>query len=1107
MEQLGPVSDAPIQGEVEGGRIQRQTMVRSVSHQDSLGRSAYPPEIQLNRQSLARSSDCLADRQELIGMAGSQDNLGGFRGGEGVSKPFVDGGGPRSFGDGGMPKNYAGEHFKQPGEGMTAAKESLANVRMPFPPIPKLDQFPAQFGAGLPPQFAGGTQGVQYGGGTPLHQYELEGAHSGQYGGGHLPTPSSHFQFQQSQHYQEMTPSFSGGDGHQDQGWRLPQYKRRDGNPSTYHTNNLVNTQTTWTRPDQQEKWRQMGAPLAQSMGPPLHHPVYPGGLGPMGGMGMVGWQERERYGRDDCGSGMSRESSRDDINSECEQQFEYEQRFRVDRRKLEMMMTNSPEFGEAAAEFFERIGAETDTCVIWPSRLKIGAKSKKDPHIRVGGQEEGVKRAKLLITEVLDTTTNSRVTMKMDVSYTDHSHIIGKGGNTIRRVMAETNCHIHFPDSNRSNPNEKSNQVSIAGEMAGVERARARVRELTPLLFNFDLPIVPSFQAAPDTNSPYLRAIQDQYNIQIMFRQKQKNFHTTTVVVKGCEWECSRVKEATLLLMDHLCTGLAGSVPVVMTMEISPQHHSTVLGKGNINLKIIMQRTNTTIIFPDAGDPNIPPIKKGSVTISGAIHNVYLARQLLLGSLPIVMMFDLPESLQVEESVISKLQDDQDVTISIKPKARQTNKSCIVKTQERNSAGLYLARHLLLQLDRQEETLVRAEIPETYKVPMSGSSSNFVMATMPANRGPYLNINTHLANITSASPMSPSYMPLTPVYTPSLARPPSPWQMPPPPPSTPVSGLGGLPPNHPYLQDYAMLVLNNITRLQQQQDEHVSGSRTNGQYGGQSVSPTPSQSGGNNHAVSAHGSSGMGSSLHSSPLRLRSPHRQGRSPRNSSPVNPSGNLTANLHKMDMTTGSSGIGGVSSVTDKNNSSMSQDLSVLLSEMSVGVDRRAPGCEKKVVQIATADYEHKKLLATKAMQHKPMGEPRTPNSVWSGLGFSSSMPEAVIREKLAQEHARARQQREKEVASNSDWFGQSNAYDSLLSAPTEDVNGMADELACLLANQGLSKYTDVFLRHEIDLPTFATLTDEELKEIGIPTFGARKKLLILAKETRKKFGHQ
>ena len=35
------------------------------------------------------------------------------------------------------------------------------------------------------------------------------------------------------------------------------------------------------------------------------------------------------------------------------------------------------------------------------------------------------VRSAKMMITEVLDTSTNSRVTMKMDVSYTDHSHIM----------------------------------------------------------------------------------------------------------------------------------------------------------------------------------------------------------------------------------------------------------------------------------------------------------------------------------------------------------------------------------------------------------------------------------------------------------------------------------------------------------------------------------------------------------------------------------------------------------------------------------------------------------------------------------------------------------
>ena len=68
---------------------------------------------------------------------------------------------------------------------------------------------------------------------------------------------------------------------------------------------------------------------------------------------------------------------------------------------------------------------------------------------------------------------------------------------------------------------------------MEGVERARARVRELTPLIFSFDLPIVSSVDVNLDPNDPFLRAIQDQYNIQLMFRQKQKNFHTTMAVVK----------------------------------------------------------------------------------------------------------------------------------------------------------------------------------------------------------------------------------------------------------------------------------------------------------------------------------------------------------------------------------------------------------------------------------------------------------------------------------------------------------------------------------------------------------------------------------------------
>ena len=66
-----------------------------------------------------------------------------------------------------------------------------------------------------------------------------------------------------------------------------------------------------------------------------------------------------------------------------------------------------------------------------------------------------------------------------------------------------------------------------FAGEMEGVEKARARVRELTPLIFTFDLPIVSSVDINLDPNDPFLRAIQDQYNIQVRLIFYWKFFDT----------------------------------------------------------------------------------------------------------------------------------------------------------------------------------------------------------------------------------------------------------------------------------------------------------------------------------------------------------------------------------------------------------------------------------------------------------------------------------------------------------------------------------------------------------------------------------------------------
>lgn len=70
---------------------------------------------------------------------------------------------------------------------------------------------------------------------------------------------------------------------------------------------------------------------------------------------------------------------------------------------------------------------------------------------------------------------------------------------------------------------------------------------------------------------------------------------------------------------------------------------------------------------------------------------------------------------------------------------------------------------------------------------------------------------------------------------------------------------------------------------------------------------------------------------------------------------------------------------------------------MLSDLTVS-DRRAPGCEKKSLEMAVQqnlvpfDYEQKKLLATKAIQTKPAtNDYRVPTSAWSGYGLSQTIP--------------------------------------------------------------------------------------------------------------------
>ncbi|KAL5239743.1 hypothetical protein ACI65C_007153 [Semiaphis heraclei] len=679
-------------------------------------------------------------------------------------------------------------------------------------------------------------------------------------------------------------------------------------------------------------------------------------------------------------------------------------ERFKVDRKKLEAMLHCDGEDGLTAVNFFQKVMTDTRTLILWPTRLKIGAKSKKDPHVRIAGLPEDVKAAKMQVMSVLDDRSN-RVTMKLDLSYTDHSHIIGRGGLTIKQVMENTGCHIHFPDSNRTSLLEKSNQVSIAGNCGAVERARARVRELTPLIFCFDWPNIGTVQNYQDPSSqfPYIGSIQENFNVHVMFRTRPK-LHSTMVMVKGHEWDVVRVKEATIQLITHMCGNLANQVLILMVMEISPQHHKIVMGPGNETLRAITRRTGAQILFPDAKDPNIPSIKKSSVTITGHIHNVYAARQMLIGSLPLLLMFDIPQDEMVlTHEQIDSVMQRLDIYISLRHKASQNIYTVSIKGFERSVGNIYEGRKCLLGGTAE---IISPSIPNTYNV--SNENPSFLVSN-----GEFFSGNRYS--------------------------------------NKSFNNLGGF---------------NNFTNFPG------------------SISTSCQNSVINLPLVSNHGNIPQ--------INVLGPRIQ---------------QLANDIKMDnLSTNNNHIGkSTFNYVQDSNTSPNQSLLSSCNELDLEMfENRAPGFRRQPI---TYDYHNLRVAATQVSQTKPnRSEIRVPTSVWSGYGFSQSSPSAILKGQRDNE-LNIWSNSTPEMINDISELASMEMSNHLDSTPTSTVSKITSssfaDLPSHLAVLGLDKYINLFKSHEIDWTTFKTLTESDLREIGVTALGARRKILLSIAELNKR----
>ncbi|XP_077957859.1 bicaudal C homolog 2 isoform X1 [Gasterosteus aculeatus] len=781
------------------------------------------------------------------------------------------------------------------------------------------------------------------------------------------------------------------------------------------------------------------------------------------------------------------------------------EERFRIDRKKLENMLY-APRHGEGETgeEFFERVMRETDTQVRWPSKLKIGAKSKKDPHVMVEGKQDNVLNAKKKILEVLETRVN-KVTLKMDVAYTEHSHVIGKGGGNIKKVMEVTSCHIHFPDSNRHNgTGEKSNQVSIAGPIEGVEEARRRIRDLQQLSLTFDLPVSLVPQALPDAGSPLIQQVVQTLGVSVSFRavpphpQARPNFYESCCTVWGLQGSAAAVKKATCILMDLLLGSEVTGGTVSSQMDVTSQQHLFLLGQNGAHFLSVMHQTQTQIILPDLSAPQSPP----SLLIQGSPEGVCLARQQMMDCLPVCLMFDIREDGEADPCKLAQMMQNLGVFISVKPKVKQTSKSVVVKGLERNISCLYEARRLLLLLDSCETAEVTEMAPEP--VAAGGGLASY-----------WLNMLLQQLRLSEQGSV--------PVIPPEL-----------------LSGTKLRPPPPPGLSPHAdegrtgmkgtdsrplEKILENEDQSCQPEDESPavgvmssSGGLTGRRGSLQSPETTKVFNHGRRHST--------GQAL---TYRLLNTETEGgRSERRNS-------LKRDvMMPQDVCSDSSEAEGYDYERKKLLATRAMQRKPVVTEVQtptdtwsgLGFSKSMPAeAIKELRNISRRSYKpylsiansqpqpyaaqmgkvcngsncdnwrdrhgslSSSLLVSSASSSSSSSSPSSPPSTFASS--ASSFPAFVS----SINRSRNDKPSESFPGSGSYFDGVCSSRRASTCSQRSPSPQMMDDLPELLGQLGLIKYIDVFEQQEIDYQTFLTLSDEDLKEVGISTFGARRKMLL------------
>ncbi|EYC29111.1 hypothetical protein Y032_0006g2793 [Ancylostoma ceylanicum] len=361
-----------------------------------------------------------------------------------------------------------------------------------------------------------------------------------------------------------------------------------------------------------------------------------------------------------------------------------YEQKIQVDRRRLEAMITGVPatETGFIfinAEDFFNKVKQYSGAEVCWPSQLKIGAKTKKDPFVKVIGTIDEIEMAKKYIHATLQ-VKKERVTLKMEIHHSIHSHIIGKAGRGIQQVMRSTGCHIHFPDSNKyTDSANKSDQVSISGPPLNIENARKHLRAISPLVLTFDLPWI--FPKEPEVT---------RFPSEVVLTLRAITPTLYSCVLRANAGDDLIILQAINVIMAQFHVPEEFPLTVRTTFNVKEDLLQILRsGEDSQRLHRLAQRFGVHLQLPEASQP---------VLIYGPSSGVLLVRKFIMGLSPIVLSFDV--HIGELRADIERTQKDFGVLVFSKKKNNAHDLMAVsIRSTEENMLNILRAREFLLGL------------------------------------------------------------------------------------------------------------------------------------------------------------------------------------------------------------------------------------------------------------------------------------------------------------------------------------------------------------------------------------------------------------------------